>query len=169
MAAGLGGFLTPSGLSLISEHRCYIGVSLTSAEHPSGKGRAKRTHAQNEAKRPARPWARPLQSTPHKRNRGTQPALDYCQQGNKLEGVQALAAPILQGPAPLGKHRSRTGRLYKSWFLLTPLNPTSSFFFKLTWGEGEKAEGEELKPALGAPWHPQRMVSKSPQEEAKDL
>lgn len=109
----------------------------------------------------------PSSPIPHKCNRGTQPALDYCQQGNKLEGVQALPAPILQGPAPLGKHRSRTGRLYRSWFLLTPLNPTSSFFF--TWGVGEKAEGEEPKPALGAPWHPRRMISKSPQEEAKDL
>lgn len=48
----------------------------------------------------------PSSPIPHNYNGVTQPTLDRCQQGNKLEGVQALPAPILQHPAPLGTHRS---------------------------------------------------------------
>lgn len=66
------------------------------------------------------PGPGPSSPIAHNYSRGTQPTLDLCQQGNKREVVQTLPAPILQGSAPLGKHRSLGGCLYKSWFPLTP-------------------------------------------------
>ena len=103
---------------------------------------------QEGIKRPPCPWASPLQPNPMQQS---DPARLGPPPGGEAGRGPSSPRPVLEGPAPSGKHQRQGGRLYKSWFLPTCEHyfETFLFFFFLFFNlPGQEGAGmEKTHPA----------------------